>query len=349
MSRTLRRVLFVVTVTAVTSVATGVLVLQQPDMYVSTGTFVVRPRALETTDELRAVDTLIRGAEINATYAAVASSETIRGRAESSLDPSVVRLGMNVTADVLTGTNVVSISAEGPDPGGAYELATAVGAQTLQYVQRLGDLYQLQPLDPPRLPRAPAGPPNILTVSMGVMLGGLLAAGLVFAWDRIRTPGSAAAEGIEGIPGVASPTAAEVRARLAELEDSGEPFSVGLLWIRPTGDRRSSRFVDLGDPSRITALLDPSLGKGDLLGHVGGGRYVALLAGMPPHRAKGLMTIWELAVEAALAGGNGHHPDGREVRTSVSEYRDTRFSGEHEATEAALTLARPTARGRVRR
>lgn len=63
---------------AVTTGLTVVLVLGQPRVYESSATFVVRPRSVDAAEIVRATDTLIRGAEINSTYAQIARSQLIQ-------------------------------------------------------------------------------------------------------------------------------------------------------------------------------------------------------------------------------------------------------------------------------
>lgn len=340
-----RRAAFVLALSAATAVTAAVLVWQQPSLYESTGTYVVRPRSLETTDELRAFDTLVRGAEINATYAAVARSAAIRERAEAVLDAALPADGLTVSADVLTGTNVLSISVEGHDPEAVHELASAVGAETQEYVRQLGDLYQLQQLDPPWPPTAPAGPRRLLTVGMGVTSGGVLGVGLVLGWERVRRLPLPWTAGTGGGRPEAPAGDDELRTRVAELQSAGRPFAVSVLTVRPRSrDPASPHLVDLADPARVIALLRPTLCHDDLLGCLSGSRYVAVLPGAGAQRAAGLVAVWRLAVGAVLAGANGDHPESPQITTSVCAYADGAFAGDDEARRVARWLALAVAR-----
>src|SRR5690606_34429203 len=79
----------VVLILCITLIATISFTMNQPRIYESRATFVVRPQTSVATDRdelARAVDTLSRRTEINTTYAEVAQSKLIRQRAIERLD-----------------------------------------------------------------------------------------------------------------------------------------------------------------------------------------------------------------------------------------------------------------------
>lgn len=141
----------------------------QDAYYESASTYVVRPRVVESDDVIRAIDTLARGVEINATYAAIARSNQIEKRAELRLDGEVPDID-SISANVLTGTNIIEIAVIGSDPEGVQAMAQAVGDETLEFVNNLGDVFQLRPLDSANLPRSPAGPNRLLTLIVGFVV-----------------------------------------------------------------------------------------------------------------------------------------------------------------------------------
>jgi capsular polysaccharide biosynthesis protein len=170
---------------AVTTGATMFWVLPQPKVYESAGTFVVGPRAGNAEESVRAFDTLIRGEAINATYASIASSDLVRARAEERVDPSIETDDLDVSAEVLTGTNILEISVRGQDPEAVRELAVAVSEEAVSYVSVSDEGYKLSPLDAPKLTRSPVGPNKSLTIAMGVFFGGLLGLGLALVIEYL--------------------------------------------------------------------------------------------------------------------------------------------------------------------
>ena len=165
---------------AVTSFATVVFVTEQPDVYESTGTYVVRPRAVSPDEAIDAVDTLNRGTEIiSSTFARIAQSDVIRDLAEENVRPVFRGEGLEVAGTVVTGTNIIEITVQGPNPETVYQLAVAIGDEVVRYVSELDDAFVLAPLDAPAMPEEPVGPNRPLTVATGVALGAIL--GIVLA------------------------------------------------------------------------------------------------------------------------------------------------------------------------
>jgi len=158
---------------------TVAFVNDQPSIYESKGTFVIRPRTADSEDDLRAIDTLTRGVEISSTFATVARSDLIRDRAKLRLDAGLSTSGTKVTSEVVTSTNILEVSVTGGDPEAVHALAIAVGDETVVYVANLQRVYELQILDAPRLSDRPVAPNRPLIIGTGIALG--LGVGMVFA------------------------------------------------------------------------------------------------------------------------------------------------------------------------
>ncbi len=177
---------WIIVLASVPTIATTFyLVNQQPDVFASEGTMVIRPRAVDQEDALRAVGTLIRGAEINSTYAAIARSDVIRQRAAARLDDPRMR-DLDMTTEIVTGTNILRIGVTGPDPALAHELATIMMDEVATYVQESGDAYLLTPLDLPDLSDDPVAPDRRLTIALGVVLGLSLGMGLALFAEKLH-------------------------------------------------------------------------------------------------------------------------------------------------------------------
>ncbi|GIU87371.1 MAG: hypothetical protein KatS3mg009_1886 [Acidimicrobiia bacterium] len=147
------------------------LALSQEPTYRSCGTFVVRPRVTDGDAGARAFDALVRGPEINATYASIARSGAVRKSAEDRLPAGIDPEGVSVSAEVTTGTNTISICASGHDPEAAYSLAAAVGESTVEYIRDLDETYDLVPLDRPVVPASPEPQRTGLTIAIGAFCG----------------------------------------------------------------------------------------------------------------------------------------------------------------------------------
>jgi diguanylate cyclase (GGDEF)-like protein len=166
----------------ITIIATFIFTANQPRIYESTTTFVVRPLASPTVDrnELATmIDVLSRRVEINTTYAEVAQSDLIRRGAIERLNlqreqPS----GIDVLSRVIPGTNILEITVQGDNPELVRDFAGAVSAETIAYVSRLYDAFGLELLDEATLPTNPISP----NVRSNLILGGILGLVLGVTW-----------------------------------------------------------------------------------------------------------------------------------------------------------------------
>ena len=108
---------------------------------------------------------------------------------------------MSVSAEVLTGTNIVSVTVKGPDPDDVVDLARAISVETIEYVNQLSDVYVLEPLDPPTRPSEPVSTNTVLTILVGLLLGAALGVGMAVLPDYLRrTPAEPVATGPEPHP-----------------------------------------------------------------------------------------------------------------------------------------------------
>ncbi len=177
---------------SVAAAATVVWTNRQVPVYESKATFVLRPRSstLVLGDEfVKALDMVSRRVEINTTFAEVATSRLIKQQAIQALgfESSQTR-GLTVSAGVVGGTNVLTITVEGASPSVVQQFCDTVGAETLNYVSELYDVFELQPLDPASLPSRPIRPNLGLNLLIGSFLGLVLGLGLALLVEFIRTP-----------------------------------------------------------------------------------------------------------------------------------------------------------------
>ena len=365
---------------AVTTVGTLAFVLPQPNVYEAASAFVVGPRSLNAEESVSAFDTLIRGEAINATYASIARSDLIRERAEARLDRSGSTSDLTVDAEVLTGTNVLSITVRGTDPKSVHDLAVAVGAETVAYVREVDQAYRLQTLDSPSLPRQPVGPNKTLTIAVGVSFGLLLSVSLSLAREyvarrlrstedgrRVPHPVTSTSAGsiergtnatpvpLEEIsfngsdPQTAVCSEQEFRLRfrheMIRAKRIGHPFSFGLVKVA-LGNGKN---VDLShlparhDLMRIGQMLRSSLLDGDVLASLDDGRLAVVLPDMPAAEAEELLIGWKATIAWILYQDKGEPSSTLNVSTAVCEFRGDGFIGSQEAQRAArmLTEIRP--------
>ena len=177
---------FVVTLTA-----TIVLTWTQEPVYESSATFIVAPKISldDVRDFVDGLEVLSRRAEIASTYAQVASSRRIKEQAANELGLSPEQKeSLRVNGQLLAGTNVLEITVEGNDPALVRDFANMVGAETLVYAEELYEAYELNLLDNAAFPSAPIRPNKPLNLSLGVVFGLVLGAGLAFSSEYLVGP-----------------------------------------------------------------------------------------------------------------------------------------------------------------
>jgi capsular polysaccharide biosynthesis protein/GGDEF domain-containing protein len=353
-----RHSLLVVFVFALISGTTLFLVQRATPVYESTGTYIVRPSKDVAPDEtVNSIDTLIRGAQISATYAKIASSDMIADRAKDSLDPSTDTSGTSVSSEPVTGTNVLEITVTGPDPAVAAALARAVGEETVNEINSADDPYELLPLDEPTVPAAPASPNKPLTIAVGVVFGLLFGVGLALFIEYLKAPPplddrtlsrsprvpawSESNTETDPLTGLASERfiAERVTQEVSRAKHHGDVFSLGVLRVAlAADDGAGSRLVGRDDLQIIADAIRPTGRDEDVLARIGATSYVGLLPGMDLSTAEWTVLEWE-AVLTELGEGVGTDTIERlRLSTSVCEYRDETFHGDRDAISVARRL-----------
>lgn len=316
----------------IVTVAVGaMLILPRPDVYESKGTYVVRPTSVETSDVVRAFDTLIRGVEINATYAAIARSDIISDRAKERLasDPEVDTRGLDVDAEVVTGTNIIRISVTGEDPEAAAIYAQHIGIEMVEYINGLGDAFRIEQLDPPAVPRSPVGPNRQLDLALTIILGFGVGTSLAIGFEtlsRRRSP-FPALNVVDTKTGLFNEEYFKLllERELARARDFGRPLSVGMIRVargapwesdEPLTDREELRLIS-------SALSDGR--TGDAVAYLDDGILAVILPEIHLPRARELAVGWAASISLRL---NRNGMRAFSVGSGACEYRANRFVGD---------------------
>jgi capsular polysaccharide biosynthesis protein len=327
----------------VTSVATFVLVFLQPPVYESTGTALIHPRLRDQGDAIDASDLLIRGVKIGETYATVARSSMIRDRAEDTLDPDLKVSGIAVAAEVVTDTNVLSISARGTDPVAAQALSAAVMDATVNYSISLSDAYVISPLDAPEVADTPVGPNKGLTIAIGLILALLLAVVAALFAEYLRgglERQSSAEDERTGLlnEGFLSKRLWEEISR-ADRTDRTFALASFRVGLRRSGDDDDGwRPPSDPDLRRIGELLPLTASPEVVIAHLGGGAFGAILPDMDRPAAYRMLARWEAGIGAVL---DSHVPEAAidpRFAEGICLYRSQAFDGDREAIRLARQL-----------
>lgn len=327
---------------------TWYLTSRQPPIYEASATFVIRPRVSEGSmgDEfVRALDIVSRRVEINTTFAEVATSRLISDQAEAGLGLSPAeKEGLDVNARVVGGTNVMEISAEGRDPAIVRDFANAVGVETVNYVSKLYDVFELEPLDEATLPRKSSRPNVPLNLAMGGIMGLALGACLVFLLQYLET---ATAER-EAFNIIERETGAFTRSYLlhrlwgeaSRARRGKQPLSLGLIRLEVEGGSNVNQARAYQEAMRLTkATVERTLREEDILSRFDNRTFVVLMPDTSGQQAQNLL---KKSVQRVRAMPNyiSSYKDMPDINAilSVSTYDDFRIEPERFLDEAVRDL-----------
>lgn len=284
-----------------TLIPTYLFVNDQPWVYETEATFVIRPRAnIAVNDEeiVKALDTISRRVEINTTFAEVSSSSLIKQRSIERLGlTSEERKGLKVSGRVIAGTNILEISVQGPDPEVVRDFANAVSLETVAYVSSLYDVFELEKLDEADLPSDPISPNKPLNLALGGGLGLLLGIGLTFFIEYLKEPVHVANQvnilDIETGAYNQPYFMLRLRQELSRARHNNYSFSLALIKVSHRGIlHEMSQPVP---PDRafqlILACLDPNMREEDILAYLGQDTFALLLPHLPEDAAKDVLSF----------------------------------------------------------
>lgn len=250
------------------SLASGALALSKAPAYESTGrVFIVTPSGTGSA----AFPTLLVTQRAKS-YADLAKDPTLLQRvlARTGLAVSVPELGKRITASVLVETQIVKITATGPTPDEAKELADAEVQELLLLVKDLERPTDKAPAavvaraaGEPTLELTPVGPPTWLTVALGIILSGLVGLMGAFLRDRLDLTVKARADA-EDITGTAVVSALPLDSSVSKGRRSN---------VRPNSPlaeafrvlRANLRFADLDARGQMFLVTSPLANEGKTL------------------------------------------------------------------------------------
>ncbi len=328
----------------ITSLAAAAFVLPQRSIYESSGTWLIRSDIPgDVGNAIDAANALSQNVNIVTSYATVARSDMIRRRAIDTLGSSVDTSDTKVDAEVLTGTNVLSISVRGPDPSVDRDFAEAVGQQLVAYVVGLRDPYAIDQIDAPKVSRTPVAPNKKLTIGLGVVLGLMLGIGLALLAEYLSE--GARSEKSESYGGLGLDSLLRVRLRqeMTRTDRSGQPFTVGLLKASLGNAHESGEPDDpdhvptSGDVRHVEELLRLAVPDRVVVSYLGGGDFGAIMPGTPRREAVELLGRLTDGISSLLER-DGAGAATLSLWAGACEYADGRFVGDSTTTGAIKRL-----------
>ena len=292
---------------------TALFVNGQASVYESSGTYVVRPRSVDVDDAARAIDTLVRGVEINSTFANIASSNLIKSRARESVDSSISTSGLKTSGRVITGTNILELSVTGEDPDAVHALATAVGDVTVSYIQDLDEIFELTPLDAPRVPKVPVGPNKGLTIMIGVVLGALLGVAIAVLAEVVGSGHGSDVE-TDGGSSADAPSRADLERldadefgqlfaqQLVRADQQEGSFTLGMLTLEhdPSSTQNARGDPATAELEQLALLNIPAYSDQWKVVSLGNASFAVMESELPSDEAEELVMAWLRVWKAAI-------------------------------------------------
>lgn len=154
----------------------------QTPVYETTATLVVKPTGdiSDSYEKLYSIDTMTGRTGLAITYSHLLSSQAVADLAASMLgiSPSMIAdYERNCVA--LPDSVILQIYIQGPSPFLAADLANAIGATGMKYVQQFHKMYELRQVDLAPVTTEPISPDHVQDTVLSALLGAI--AGVGFA------------------------------------------------------------------------------------------------------------------------------------------------------------------------
>lgn len=291
-----------------TLAATALITRNMRPVYEATATYIVRLSAAVTDERSRinALALLTGNPEIPATYAKVASSRQVKELAAQQLGLAS-RKNLAVSAQILSGTNVLEITVTGNDPALVAEYANALGAQTISYTHTLYEAFELAPLDAATRPNSPILPNVATNMTLGAIFG--LALGLIVALVIENLTSTLVSEPTFAIfdekSGLYTPKYFTLRLReeISRSQRTKHVFSLALLTIEPE-ENTNSYNLQAGELEEMTSLVKSHLHIDEISAFLDKNDVVILLPEAHEKEAKErIETLLKALSESDLAPG----------------------------------------------
>jgi len=126
---------------------------------------------------------LLTGQRLVDTYQEVAKSTRVLNELQTNLnlDLSVSTLRSMITVSSVTNTLIIELSVESTDPVLAKEIANEIVTIVQELSLEFDGLESVEILDIAATPASPSGPNRVLYMAVGILLGGMVAVGIILA------------------------------------------------------------------------------------------------------------------------------------------------------------------------
>jgi diguanylate cyclase (GGDEF)-like protein len=265
-------------------------------IYSATTTYIVAPSSSfeDVKSFASGLSILGQRVEIATTFAEVASSHRIKNLALNSLSLKSGR-EYSISSQLRRSTNIIEITAIGPDPVIARDLANAVGTTIEEYAQGLYEVFILVSLDEATTPNKPISPKTTNNLVLATILGLVLGGGLAFLAEYLETPlGSAISMNIiDSETGVYNKEyfSRRLSEEMVRARRNRYPLSLALMRVDNLSLLRGvdSAKIRTEFLRRVAVLTSQYLREEDIVAYLEEDIFALLLPDMTGENAKALM------------------------------------------------------------
>ncbi len=286
-----------------------VFTYSQTPIYRTTATFVISPSAVfsDVSEVVRGLDTLTKRDSILATYAHIASSDTIVKQVsrEMELDAEQKR-NLNVSSELVPPTNIIKIIVESDDPAIAKACADLVGQRTIEYINGLDEVYDMKPLDPAYTPPSPSKPDKVQNIVLALVLGTAVGVVAAFLSEYLRSSGETIADVsiIDGDTGIYNRhyLLQRLSVELSRAKRHRYPLSLALMNVERLDVIKDMHLPRLRNEAlrRMGIFLKQYLREEDLVARFEGDTFAILLPDTSGPDAKQLIKKLHIRIEWSI-------------------------------------------------
>jgi capsular polysaccharide biosynthesis protein len=257
-----------------------------PPVYAVSSRFVVSPNAAvyaNSWDIVSSLDTLDRRSIIS-TYKELIASPAVYGA-----NPEIQKLNLQdlennykISVVVIPETNILKLTVEGPDPNSIVVIASAIGDEAFDYINRLYPVYNFSIIDKPQAPTEPIRPEPARNAGLALLVGAVLGTGLAFSREQLQFSFERLRERsiVDAVSTAFTRAYFEKRLREEITQKPDASFSLGLISFRGIEESISVLPPALIDRAmnKVTQTLKSELRGRDIVGRWDRSQLSVLLA-----------------------------------------------------------------------
>lgn len=305
--QSLRRGWWLILLTVLVSTSVSLLISYfTPPVYQTDMRFVLAPNPdtfSSSWDLVSSLDTLDRRSIVN-TYKELLASPTVYRQ-----NPEINAMGdaigdYDISVVVVPDSNILELTATGPDANQVALVANAVGDQGVKYINELYPVYIFRVLDRPSIPTEPISPLPVQNAGLAMLFGGVIGMVLAFTKDQLQNTFDKIRErSIIDVASFAYTRAYFERRMLEDITQNPDgSLCLGIINFRGLRDMADVLPQSIRDKLllQLTQTLKEELRGRDIVGRWGASQLAVLLPSTPSSALESTFTRIKARLSEAM-------------------------------------------------